>query len=357
MFEDKTKDLIHQEMLTNISDDYDKTSGSFIYDATKPVAIELETAYQDLNSVVDKLIIENLTGDELAQRVYERTGIERKSAAKATTTVIITGTESALINIGDKVASDTVNFSFTESKTIDVTGQALVLIQCDEEGSIGNVPANSIKYFPITLQGLTTLTNQSPVTNGYDAESDDDLIQRYYDHIQTPPTSGNKAHYKNWAKEVIGVGDAKIFPLWNGDNTVKIVIINSNKLAASAELVADVQDYIDPGVSGNGEGEAPIGAYCTVASATELQINVTFTAVKDPAFTDQQILLNVETSISVYLEEIAFIESQVSYAKIGSLILGSSGILDYSNLQVNGGTANILINNEQIAVLGGVTIA
>jgi uncharacterized phage protein gp47/JayE len=357
MFEDKTKDSIHQDMLTNISDEYDKTVGSFIYDSTKPVAIELETVYQDLGSVVDKLSIEKLKDDELAQRVYERTGIERKLATYATATVLVSGTEAAIINTGDKVASDTVNFSCTESKTIDSSGQVLVLVQCDEEGSIGNVPANSIKYFPITLQGLASVTNQSPITNGYDAESDEALLKRYFEHIQTPPTSGNKAQYKNWAKEVTGVGDARVFPLWNGNNTVKIVIIDSNKQAASTDLVANVQEYIDPNISGTGEGEAPIGAYCTVVSAAELEINVSFTAVKDLAYTDQQLQTNVETVINNYLNDIAFVEVQVSYAKIGSLILSVGGILDYSDLQVNSGTVNLIVNDEQVAVLGGVTIA
>lgn len=357
MFEDRTKDIIHNEMLNEISNDYDKSIGSFIYDATKPAAIKFEKAYQDLDEVMEKMDIENLEGEELTQRIYERTGIERKPATKATTTVFITGNVGAVVNIGDKVASDTVNFTITESKTIDSTGQVSVLVECDEYGSIGNVPANAINRFPVTLTGLISVTNPNPVTNGYDEESDADLLERYYQRIRTPVTGANKSQFKNWALEVTGVGDAKVIPLWNGDNTVKIVIIDSNKLPASAELVAEVQEYIDPGSSGTGEGVGPACAYVTVESAEGVTIDISFTAIKDPTYTDEQILANVQTSIIEYFKTIAFKSKIVSYAKIGNAIFDSAGIIDYTSLTVNGGTNNITLTDLQVPVLGVVTIA
>jgi uncharacterized phage protein gp47/JayE len=355
MFEDKNKETIHSEMMESVSDDYDKSVGSFIYDSTMPTAMKLEEAYKSLGTVTDKLSVENLEGDELSQRIYERSGVERKPATFASTVVTVTGQAGTVINIGDKISSDTVNYSFMESKTIDSSGTAEVLVQCDEAGIVGNVPANSIQSFPVTIQGLTSVTNKEPVTNGYAAESDEELLKRYYERIQTPATSGNKAHYKNWAKEVTGVGDARIFPLWNGDNTVKVVIIDSNKGPAAAELVEEVQTHIDPDSLGLGEGAAPIGAYCTVESASGLTINLSFTATKDTAFTDEQIRDSVEQNIGEYLKELAFTDSQVSYARIGSLVLASDGILDYTDLRVNDGASNILVSDTEVPVLGVIT--
>lgn len=357
MFENKTKDYIHQEMLQVISPDYDKTVGSFVFDSTEPPADQLAEGYKDLDVVVNKLSIDNLTEDELEQRIYERTGITRKKATFATTLVTVTGQPGAFVNNGDKVSSDTVNYTFQESKTIDSSGQVYILVRCDVAGIIGNAPTNSIKSFPITLQGLTAVTNIDPVTNGYDAEPDEELLKRYYERIQTPPTSGNKAHYKNWAKEVTGVGDAKVFPLWNGDNTVKVIIIDSNKSPANSNLIDDVQTYIDPGITGLGDGQAPIGAFCTVESATGLTINLSFTASKDPAYTDQQRLNSVNDNITNFFKEIAFVDNIISYAKIGAIILESDGILDYESLRVNGGTANLALSDIEVPVLGVITIA
>lgn len=357
MFENKTKVTIHKEMLQSISDDYDKTVGSFMFDATEPPADKLAEGYMDLDVVVNKLSIDNLKDDDLEQRIYERTGITRKKATFATTLVTVTGQPGGIINKGDKVSSDTVNYTFQESKIIDSSGQTDVLVKCDVAGIIGNAPTNSIKSFPITLQGLTSVTNKDPVTNGYDGEPDAELLKRYYERIQTPPTSGNKAHYKNWAKEVTGVGDAKVFPLWNGDNTVKVVIIDSNKAPANSNLIDDVQNHIDPGITGLGDGQAPIGAFCTVESATGLTINVSFSASKDPAYTDQQRLNSVEENLTSFFKESSFVESIISYAKIGAIILESDGILDYENLRINGGTANLALSDIEVPVLGVITIA
>lgn len=353
----KTTAEIHQDMLSNINDDYDKQEGSFIYDATKPAAIELESFYKEKDNVQSKLSIENLSGDELAQRINERTGIKRREATYATTYVTVTGEVGAATTIGDKVSTDTISFTFQEEQTLDANGQASVLVQCDVAGSVGNVPANTITSFPVTIQGLTSVANPNAVVDGYDAENDTDLLERYYEQIQTPATSGNKAHYRNWAKEVSGVGDVKVFPLWNGDNTVKVLIIDSNKLPAPQSLIDEVQNYIDPGVSGLGDGEAPIGAFCTVISATALTLDINFTAVKDTAYTDPEIQANVEANLTSFLQSIAFNETQVSYAKIGASILDSKGILDYSGLTVNGLTSNIPIGADEVAVLGVVTIA
>jgi len=360
----ETKDEIHERMLDNIGDAYDKTEGSWAYDFTRPTAIELEDVDKSIDEAKDKLSIENLQGDELAQRIREKTGIIRKPATKANDSVTITGAPGSTLYVGDLVASDLVNFVIQEEITIEASGQVTVLVECEQEGNIGNVPAGAIKYFPVTLAGITSVTNPEAFTNGYEAESDADLLQRYYERIQTPTTSGNRQHYLNWAKEVIGVGDAKVFPLWSGDNTVKVVIIDSNKQPAGQELVDDVQNYIDPGITGLGDGEAPIGAFCTVVSAAGKIISVSFTGVLAPGYTPETAAPLVEAKLIEYYKEIAFKKDEitgnpksVSYAIIGSKILETEAVIDYTDLLVNDGTANIPIGDEEVPVSGGVVIA
>lgn len=343
-------------MLNNISNEYDKTEGSFFYDATKPAAIELEIKNKEIKEVANKLDLENLHGEELERFVFQRTGITRKPATKAITTVIIFGSEGSIISKGNLVASDTINFVSLDTKIIDSTGQVNVLVECEEAGTIGNVPVGAIKYFPVTIPGLTGVTNTETVSNGYNSESDKELLERYYERIRTPATSGNKYHYINWAKEVIGVGDARVVPLWAGDNTVKVIIIDSNKQPASVDLIEKVQNYIDPGITGLGEGQAPIGAFCTVVSARDKAINILFTVERDTNYTLEQVQENVRNNIIEHLKTFAFKDNTVSYAKIGALILASVGVLDYEGLTINSGTANIIIDYEEVAVLGEVVI-
>ena len=195
------------------------------------------------------------------------------------------------------------------------------------------------------------------MTGGYDAETDDSLRARYYVAVLTPATSANKNQYVAWAESVSGVGGAKCYPLANGANTVGICIIDSNHQPASAELVAAVQTYIDPGSAGIGEGAAPIGAYCTVTSAVGLSINVACMVTLASGYDAAAVLANVTAGIKVYLASIAFSATYVSCAKIANAINDAEGILDYSGLTINGGTDNITVPDKSVAIVGTVSMA
>lgn len=344
----ENREEILNRILSNIPDRYDKSKGLFPYDFSKATAIEFERKNKEIQEVANKLAVENLSGEELERFIYQRTGIKRKPATKATTVVIVSGQEGAKISKGDLVGADTVNFISTEDKTIDNTGQMIVLVECEVYGTIGNVPSGAIKYFPVSIAGLTSITNLEAVTNGYNAESDESLLGRYYERIRTPATSGNKYHYLNWAKEVIGVGDARVIPLWNGPGTVKVVIINNNKQPASNDLVQAVKEHI--------EQERPIGADVTIVSAISKTINIKVEVIKDDMFTLNQVKSNIEEGITKYLTEVAFKQDFISYAHIGKIILESKGVLDYSNLTLNDDIKNISLEYEEVSILGEVVI-
>ena len=123
-----------------------------------------------------------------------------------------------------------------------------------------------------TLPGLASWTN-GPAAGGTDPESDGALYERIHAYLSRPATSGNAYHYEQWALEVAGVGAARVFPLWNGAGTVKVVLVDGGMEPASAEIVAAVQAHI--------EAERPIGATVTVAAAAPLSINVTAAVTLD----------------------------------------------------------------------------
>ncbi|MEF3313334.1 baseplate J/gp47 family protein [Paenibacillus sp. GYB004] len=347
------KDQILSDMLDGVSSNYDKRPGSFIFDSLAPAAEQFAATDRGIEAVQGELSIENLSGGALAQRVRERTGIERKAATRAIGSVIVTGTGTIQIgNLFETVAG--TQFRATETKA--VAGSGLIAIEAIKAGSSGNVAANTITLFPVTLSGFTAVNNPNPTQDGFEAESDADLLQRYYDRVRTPATSGNRAHYLAWAKEVSGVGDARIIPLWNGSNTVKVVIIDSDKTPASAAVVSAAQTYIDPGASGLGDGVAPIGAYATVVSAIGVSINVDVTITIAAGYTQAQVEASIADGMTQYLKEIAFIEPVVSYARSGAAILASEGVADYTGLTVNGSTNNVPIDTEEVAVLGTVTV-
>lgn len=343
-----TENAIKQRMLNNTPSDLDSREGAFIYDSVSPVALELAQTYVTLGVNEDKYFIDTTYGTYLDRKVAEQ-GLTRKPAVAASGNVTITGQEGSAIYIGDKVSSSSAAYTVTEGKVIGITGTETILIECDIAGIIGNCPPGAINFFPLALPGISSVTNNDAFDNGYDAETDKELRERYYEKVRTPPTSGNKSHYINWAKEIVGVGDAKVYPLWDGNGTVKVVLIDSNKTGVDQSLIDEVAEHI--------EDNRPIGATVTVLSATELPIDVSATLTISSDYTIEQVKTNIEMGITDHLKEIAFISAYVSYAKIGSIIMSSAGVLDYSSLLVNAGTVNVTIGDEQVAVLGTVTIS
>lgn len=342
-----TRDELRAQMLSRISADYDKSEGEFFYDAIDPVAIELEKSYEAQGGILDNAFVGTAAGEYLDRKCAEL-GIVRRAATKSTGQVEITGAQGAAIPKGALVATELVSFVIAEEKTIGAGGAVSVQVECTEYGSIGNVPASTIKYFPVTLEGLTAATNPAPFVNGFDAETDESMRERYKLKATAPATSGNKAHYELWAKEVTGVGGAKVFPLWDGAGTVKIIICNANKRAADGELIGQVEAHI--------EKERPIGASVTIESASEKAISITATIVLAHGVDIGQVKTALEDALTNYFMDAAFVDSYISYAKIGSILYDVYGVADYSALKVNGGTGNVMLTETEMPALGTVVL-
>ncbi|AZV56805.1 baseplate J/gp47 family protein [Clostridium sp. AWRP] len=354
MFENKTEDNIQKDLLNNISDDYEKSAGYPIYDLTKAYSIEEAESYKNLKKVLDKLDVNNLSDSELEKFIYQRTGITRKPGGYAHTDLTVNGTTT--VSEG-AIFQTPAGIQFVCTKQTTITNSGTIPIQALQIGSGSNVPSNAITQMPVTIKGIIFITNLQTITNGYDEENDDSLRQRYFERLRTPATSGNKYQYKNWCKDVTGVGDAKIIPLWNGNGTVKAIIMNSNKRAADNELIQKVKDYIDPD-DGKGEGQAPIGATLTVVSAVEKVIDASAKIVLAGGYTLQQVQDGFTTLVQNYLNDIVFNSTYISYAKIGNLLFSTPGVLDYdsSSLILNNGTINVPLANEEIPVSGSINL-
>ncbi|MBN1079261.1 baseplate J/gp47 family protein [Clostridium botulinum] len=335
------KEALINAMLSNISNEYDKSEGTFFYDVIAPVAIMLEKLEKQSDEILTKSFADTSTGKDL-DRIVSEVGINRKRATKANGYVTVSGINGSKIVSGEKVSSDNINFIFLEDKKIE-NKEIDVLVECEMYGTEGNIPAGAIKYYPKTLQGLQTVTNKQAFVNGYDEENDEALRERYYIKVRTPATSGNIHHYKQWCLETIGVGDCRIFPLWNGNGTVKCVIINANKTAADETLIKKVTEHI--------EQNRPIGATVTVISAIEKPIDLKVKLIIKNGYELNKIKNNLELELNDFFKDNTFSSNYISIAKIGNIILASDGVEDYTSLVLNNNTSNINLDNEEIAIL------
>lgn len=354
MNEEKTVETVHEEMLADVNDKYQKTEGFPIWDILKAAALGIYRLWEKVFDIEAKQNVDNLTETELERFVFQRKGLSRKEATPAVGVISVTG--SGTIYTGDLFSTEG-GIYFAADQDIVVNGTATLHVTCTTPGLIGNVPVDSITQFPVTLPGINEVTNPYPMIDGYDAETDDSLRERYYEALQKPATSGNVYHYERWAREVPGVGEVKVFPLWQGDNTVQVVIIDDQKLVPSQELVDRVQEYIDPNKAGTGMGQAPIGAYCTVSPAEKLDINVNAVLILTPTGNIELIKAEIISLVTNYLKEVAFESNYVSLAKIGDLILQVNGVEDYDSLTVNGNINRVQIPAKSVAILNEVVVS
>lgn len=360
---DQTVDAIRQRMLESIPSDIDKSEGSFIWDALSPAAIELALAALWAQDILQRGFAGTTFGPYLDLRCDEH-GIARRQAVKATGQVKVTGTAGTLVPAGTVVATPAdpaTNNPSTEFITIadlviDQAGVGYANIEAIKAGKDGNVGVGAINILVTPVSGVSSVINTNPTSGGDNAEDDATLLTRYYAKVRTPGTSGNKADYVNWALEVPGVGGVQVLPLWNGPGTVKVVLLGTDKRPAGETIVSKVQDYISP-VPGTGEGKAPIGASVTVTSATAVEINVSATVTLTGTKTLADVKTAFEKALDEYFGSIAFTsDPTVRFVRVGSLLLDTEGVQDYTGLTVNGGTANVVINEDQVAVKGTVTL-
>lgn len=340
------------EIRANISNEYEKTPGYLIWDIAEATGQVMDNMDNSIAENRARLDVANLTGDDLRLFVKERKGILPREATYAVGEVTVTG--NGTVTEGDLFETPN-GVQFRSVETVSIVNTGKVSVNAVLAGNVGVVGAGSITQMPVTIEGIVSCTNEEATHDGYDAESDDSIRERYFLALQTPASSANKASYRNWALEVSGVGDAEVFPLAQGDWTVDVVIIDVEKKPASELLVQKVQEFIDPGSTGKGEGEAPIGASCFVSAATGLDINI---SAKISTSADHgTVEKNIKTQVAEYLASIAFTGANVSYAQIGNAILDVPEVIDYENLTLNDAINNIPVPERNVAIVGTVTLS
>ena len=338
---------IYKTLMKKLPDKYDKTTGTVMSDIMNTTAMAFSSVEDKNTDLLNNMIYETATEEWKEKIAWDRCTLERKQATCSSGICIVKGDVGAVVNEGDKVATDTIVFTVISGCIVDSTGFGEIEVSCDSEGAIGNVPVGAINSFPITLSGIYEIANPEAFENGYEKESIESFDKRYYAKRRNPGTSGNKYHYMNWALGVTGVGACKVFPRTPSRGTVSVVIIDNNKVPASEELVGACQNYI--------EGQCPCTADVIVSTAdgVEINISVSITVAEND---EKDYTEDIMSAITEYLKGIAFEQSYVSYAQIGERILSISGIQDYSNLTVNDGNVNISIPDTSVAIMGGVEI-
>jgi uncharacterized phage protein gp47/JayE len=343
MFENQTFEEIMERMLNSISADIDTREGSVIYNALAPAAAELAKSYIWLDTVLELVFSDTAQGEFLDRRAAEA-GIERTAATKA----VRAGEFTAGVRIpeGSRFYVDNLYFQYTGDGTL----------VCETPGEAGNANLTGRNLLSLdTIPGLEKAIVREILIPGREEEGDDSLRERYFTRVRREAVSANKMHYKEWAEEVDGVGKAKIFPLWSGDGTVKIVVTNANLEPASEILIQKVKDYIDP-EPGQGEGQAPIGAVVTVESAVWKEVEISAEVLPEINHSIDEVKSEIEKGVLNLFKKMAFEDNVIRLSQINNIVYNSPSVSDYSNIKINGTSENLVLSDVEIPKLGQVKI-
>jgi uncharacterized phage protein gp47/JayE len=347
-YENMTYEVILQRMISRVTSKYpnlDNREGSIIFNALAPAALELAIMYTELDNVLSESFIKTATREYII-RGCEQMGMDiTQFEAKAG---VHKGAFNVEVEIGSRWNCDLFNYEVISYIGLE-DGYHCYEMQCETFGTSPNNQTGDLTAITDVPNGLEYAKLIECLIEGENITSDEDVKQAYFDYVNSVATDGNVSQYKRWCSEYDGIGNAKVFPLWNGENTVKVSILSASNQAATPTLIEDFQNYLDPGSKGMGDGVAPIGAFVTVTTATEVPINVSATVKMKAGYSDTS---GIATALSNYFSEIAYEKSMLPYMNIGATILNAEGVEFVSDLLVNGGTKDINFGEEEIPVVG-----
>ena len=361
-----THQVLLQRMLAMVPATFDKRDTQPIPSALSPAAYIAAGLYIDLNQVQLQAAIQTASGEYLDNWAVLG-GISRYQASAA----VRLGVFNTSVPIGSRFSTingaDSIDFTVTAA----VSGNQYQLT-ADTPGSIGNDYTGPI--LPITaIPGLTSAQITDILVPGDDTETDTELRARLILALTDRPFGGNIASYRTEIMEMDGVGAVQIYPVWDGGGTVKCSILGADYLPASPTLVEQVQNAIDPPPNqGLGLGLAPIGAKVTITAPSEAEISVSATLTMQSGYNVGQVQSAVESALEAYLLTVRqswadnISSTGVAYAaniylaRVTAAIIGVTGIVNATNVAINGAAADISLPQtgeaQSVPVLGSVTL-
>lgn len=368
----QTYQNILTQMLDQVPATFDKRDTSPIPTAMGPAAYALEGFYISLNQVQLAAYIQTATGQAL-DYLAVIAGLTRYPASAA----VRLGIFDMAVPIGSRYSTingaDSINFQATAATTGETEGDYYFQLTAETPGSIGNEYTGPI--LPITaIPGLNSAQITDILVPGDDEESDEDFRARIIEALNDRPFGGNIASYRTYIMAIDGVGAVQVYPTWNGGGTVKCSVLGADYLPASPTLVENVQNAVDPPPNqGLGLGTAPIGAQVTVVAPEELTVNVSATLQLASGYAIGQVQAPIQQAIENYMLSVrqewatpvnttsVEYQANVYVARIVAAIVSVPGVVNATNVQLNGGTADLILTEtgatQQVPITGTVTLS
>lgn len=217
-------------------------------------------------------------------------------------------------------------------------------IVCTRSGTIGNTSANTITVLPTPISGIESTTNIEAISNGADLESDDNYRGRLPSHLL-----GLKK-----ANE-----DAIIAAAYSVNGIIYAYIIENHPVAGNFSLYITTEDGVVSSTQIEQVRQAIEGArgLCITPSVIApiiSNITVSFSADINSSDYDSdtlttlmkanlQNLINTKRVSTVYISDII------------STLKNIRGVIDITNVTINGAASNLVLSNSYVAKINSTS--
>lgn len=356
MYDNKDYDTILGDMCARVNDNISTREGSLVNFALAPAAAELEELYNNLE--VADINTSALTCDREHLIIF---GNENNIPIKIATNAVWLAEFDVDFEVGERFEAGELTYI-----SIEKVADRKYYLECETAGVEGNVKPDD-ELLPIEF--IDDYENGELVELIEEAVNDEDTEvyrERYLaERKQEYAMGGNRADYKKFIKELIGVGGVKQERVRKEHKRINTYIISSAWGKPSDDVVAQVQQAVDPKENqGDGEGKAPFWHVVDVYPVDTEEINISAKFELSPPETFETILPNLEKAVGRYFIELnkTWEDSGkgglvVRALKVAEAMADVEGVIDIQDLLLNGTEGNITLHRNAIPIKGVIANA
>jgi uncharacterized phage protein gp47/JayE len=226
-----------------------------------------------------------------------------------------------------------------------------VPVQAQIAGAGGNVQASTITFITTPIQGIDTVTNPSPITNGLDAESDPALRARFTLYL----ASLSKATKSAVGYAITSVQQGLTYTITENqdyggatDDGLFFVVVDDGSGTPSSDLLTRVYSAIDA-------VRALTVRFAVFAPIVETA-NVGMTITSASGFIHANVVGAVGTALTSFINSLT-LGTPLPYTQLAAIAYDVPGVVNVSAVLLNSGTADLAATNKQVIKSGVVTVA